>query len=137
MPYSVALHSSPRLAALRFTGRVTPLDVRDACLRLLDFSDWHAGTPQIWDFSSVSEVSADPEAWSSLISTSWSNQARIGANRVAVVSHDPDLDAFFDLYAFSFRESGRTFRLVDCVGEARDWIGAPHEEAGNEEVRNV
>lgn len=122
MPYSVALHSSPRLATIRFTGQVSPLDVRDACVRLLDLSGWRAGTPQVWDFSGTSGVDSTPETWAQLLDASEANRSRIGANRVAIVSRDPDLKPLLETYAHAFRQSGRTFRLAATARDAQAWL---------------
>ncbi|MEM1054979.1 MAG: hypothetical protein AAGI52_05595 [Bacteroidota bacterium] len=125
MPFSVALLASPRRATFRFAGETTPLDVRDACLRVLDLPDWEPGTPQVWDFSGVSRLNVDAESWAALLVASRENQSRIGRNRVAVVSQNEDLSAFLDLYARASRSSGRTFHLAKDAKEAHDWIDAP------------
>lgn len=124
MSFSIALHSTPRRAVIRFSGLITPLQVRDACLRLLDHPGWEPGTPQVWDFSATTHTIMDVDDWSTLLAASRANRTRLGDDCVAVVSSDPELEDLLTEYAHVFRRSGRTFRFAETSEAAYSWLEA-------------
>ena len=97
--------------------------MRDACREVLDKPEWEPGTAQVWDFSEVSYLDISVDGWADFVAHSRRNLPRIGRNRVAVITYDPDLKALLDIYARTFRDSGRTFHLVHTREEAASWIG--------------
>ena len=122
MPHTVTFHTAPRLARLQFSGLLTPLDVRDATLDLLDHPEWAAGTPEIWDLTAIRTVRLDPTSWAALLLSTSLNRPRIGTNQVAWVALHDDVASLIDLFAHTFRRTGRTFRRVATTDEAFTWI---------------